>query len=218
MVDTDTFLTILYVMVDDFCKTSLPPEQHPGPQAPLRRSAVVTWAIFGQWQGLGSARGLYRSAQRHLRATFPQLPLREHYHRQVRQQHDALGAFLRPLVHRMAAQRCVYEALDSAGLPTRAAKRRGAGGLPGLADSGGSTRLGWYAGLHLLLAVPPVGVMTGLACGAARPTDHPLADPFLALRRWPPPGLPSVGAPATGPSVVAKGFEGQANHAAWWQT
>jgi hypothetical protein len=26
MIDTDTFLATLYVMVDDFCKTSLPPE------------------------------------------------------------------------------------------------------------------------------------------------------------------------------------------------
>ena len=31
MVDVDTFLTTLYVMIDDFCKASLPPEGHPGP-------------------------------------------------------------------------------------------------------------------------------------------------------------------------------------------
>ena len=84
-------------------------------------------AIFGQWQGFGSERGFYRYAQRHLRAAFPQLPLREQYNRQVRQHHDALVAFMRHLVHRMAAQRCVYEALDSAGVLTRDTKRRGAG-------------------------------------------------------------------------------------------
>ena len=74
MVDVDTFLTILYVMVDDFCKASLPLEPHPGPQATLSRSEVVTLAMFGQWQGFGSERGFYRYAQRHLRAAFPQLP------------------------------------------------------------------------------------------------------------------------------------------------
>jgi hypothetical protein len=47
MVDVDTFLTTLYVMVDDFCKTSWPLEPHPGPQAALTRSEVVTLAIFG---------------------------------------------------------------------------------------------------------------------------------------------------------------------------
>ena len=98
MVDVDTFLTTLYVMVDDFCKPSLPPEHHPGPQAALSRSEVVTLAIFGQWQGFGSERGFYRYAQRHLRAAFPQLPTREQFNRQVRQQHEALVAFFLHLV------------------------------------------------------------------------------------------------------------------------
>ena len=60
MVDVDTFLTTLSVMTDDFCKTPLPLEPHPGPHAALTRSAVVTLAIFGQWQGFGSERGFYR--------------------------------------------------------------------------------------------------------------------------------------------------------------
>src|SRR5919201_2751772 len=148
MVDVDTFLTILYVMADDFGKTSLPPHLHPGPQAALSRSEVVTLALFGQWQGFGSERGFYRYAQRHLRAAFPQLPTREQYNRQVRQQHTALGAFFLYLVHLLAAQRCAYEALDSSGVPNRDAKGRGAGGLPGLADIGWSNRPGWYEGPH----------------------------------------------------------------------
>jgi hypothetical protein len=86
MIDVDTFLTTLYVMVDDFCQLSLPPEPHPGPQAALSRSEAVTLAIFGQWQGLGSERGFYRSAQRHVHAAFPTLPTREPCNRQVRQQ------------------------------------------------------------------------------------------------------------------------------------
>ena len=47
MVDVDTFLTILYVMADDFFKTTLPSESYPGPQAALSRSEVVTLALFG---------------------------------------------------------------------------------------------------------------------------------------------------------------------------
>lgn len=74
MVDVDTFLTTLYVMVDDFCKTCSPCETQPGPQAQRSRSAVLTLAIFGQWQLFGSERGFSRYAQRHLRAAFPQLP------------------------------------------------------------------------------------------------------------------------------------------------
>jgi hypothetical protein len=77
MVDVDTFLTTLSVMIDDFCKFSLPAESQPGPQAALSRREVLTLAIFGQWQGCGSERGFYRYAQRHLRAAFPQLPTRD---------------------------------------------------------------------------------------------------------------------------------------------
>jgi hypothetical protein len=191
MVDTDTFLTTLYVMVDDFCKLSWPPEHHPGPQAPLSRSAVVTWAICGQWQGFGSERGFYRSARRHLRAAFPPLPRREQRQRQGRQPLETLVAVVRPLVPLLAAQRCLSEALDSAGVPPRDAKRRGAGWLPGLAAMGWSSRLGWYEGFPLLLAVNPVGVMTGCGCGPASTKAPPLADTFFALRRPPHPQVPS---------------------------
>jgi len=218
MVDRDTFLTTLYVMVDDFCKTSLPVESQPGPVAALSRSEVLTLAIFGQWQGFGSERGFYRYAQRHLRTAFPQLPTREQLNRQMRQHHDALVACGLFLIQLLAGQRCPYEALDSSGIPTRDAKRRGTGWLPGLADIGWSNRLGWYEGFPLLLAVHPVGVMTGFGFGPASTKAQPLAETFCALRRWPHPGLPSVGSPALGPSVVDKGFEGQANHVTWWQT
>jgi hypothetical protein len=215
MVDVDTFLTTLYVMVDDFCKTSLPSETHPGPEAALSRSETVTLAIFGQWQGFGSERGFYRYAQRHVRPAFPQLPTREQFNRQGRLHYDALVAGFLSLGRLLAAQRCLYEALDSSGVPTRDAKRRGAGWWPGLADIGWSNRLGWYEGFHLLLAVNPVGVITGFGFGPASTKDQPLADPCFALRRQPHPGLASVGAPACGPYVVDKGFEGQANQRAW---
>jgi hypothetical protein len=114
------------------------------------------------------------------------------------------------LVQLLAAQRGPDEALASTGVPTRDVKRRGTGWLPGRAAIGWSNRLGWYEGFHLLVAVNPVGMLTGLGLGAASTKDQPLAETFFALRRWPPPDLPSVGAPALGPSVVDKGVEGQA--------
>ena len=47
MVDVDTFLTVLYVMIDDFCQ-SHPPKRRPGPKASLSESEVVTLAIFAR--------------------------------------------------------------------------------------------------------------------------------------------------------------------------
>ena len=139
MVDMDTFLTILYVMVDDFCKASWPPESRPGPQATLSRSEVVTLALFGQWQGFGSEHGFYRFAQRHLRTAFPQLPKREQLNRQMRQHHEAVVAFFRFLVQRLVAQHCVYEALDSAGCRRGMPSGAGRAGCPAWPISAGAT-------------------------------------------------------------------------------
>ena len=44
MVDFDTFLTTLYVMIDDFCKEHPSPEPHGGAPASLTRSEVLTLA------------------------------------------------------------------------------------------------------------------------------------------------------------------------------
>src|SRR4029450_12131328 len=69
------------------------------------------------------------------------------------------------------------------------------GWLPGLEDIGWSNRLGWYEGFHLLLAVNPVGAMTGFGFGPASTKDPPLAEtfwpcaamPILDCRAWEPP-------------------------------
>jgi hypothetical protein len=56
MVDVDPFLTTLYVMVDDFCKASLPTES---PQAHTRRSVAVRCS---RWRSLGRGRSVAVSA------------------------------------------------------------------------------------------------------------------------------------------------------------
>ena len=82
MIDEDTFLTILYVMVDDFCQShdGLEPRR-PGPQAALSRSEVVTLSLFGQWVRFPSERAFYRYAEQHLRTAFPTLPDRSQFNR-----------------------------------------------------------------------------------------------------------------------------------------
>jgi hypothetical protein len=216
MVDTDTFLTTLYVMVDEICQSQLPAESHRGPQAALTRSEVVTLGLFGQWACFPSERAFYRYAQHHLRAAFPTLPHRTQFNRLLRRHCEAIvGCFLH-LVDRLMGRQGLYEALDSSAVPTRDAKRRGAGWLPGLADIGWSNRLGWYEGFHLLIAVNPRGVITGFGFGPASAKDQPLAETFFALRRQPRPGYLSVGKPALGPYICDKGFEGQAAHMRWW--
>lgn len=217
MIDIDTFLTILYVMVDDFCKQYLPAQHRPGPDASLTRSEVVTLALFGQWQHFTSERDFYRYAQRRLRDAFPTLPDRAQFNRLMRQHAEAVVACFLHVVHLLEAQRCAYEVLDGTAAVTRDAKRRGLGWLPGLADIGWSNRLGWYEGFQVLTAVNPWGVITGFGFASASTKDQPLAETFFALRANPDPRMASVGAPAQGPYVTDKGFEGEDRHRHWQQ-
>lgn len=207
MLDADTFLTTLYVMVDDFCKANLPAEVRPGPEASLSRSEVVTLAIFGQSARFASERDFWRFAQAKLRGAFPKLPDRSQFNRLLRFHHDAIVVFGLSF----ASQQTDYEALDTLPVTVRQCKRRGRGWLAGQADIGFSKRISsWFCGFRLLSAVSPDGLITGFAFGPASAKDQRLADTLLALRHRPDPRLPSVGAkPAGGCYLADKGFEGK---------
>lgn len=214
MIDYETFLTELYVMVDDFCKSQCEPEVKPGPSATLCRSEIVTLAIAGQWSRFESERGFYRFADRHLRAAFPGLPTREQLNRLLRRYHSTLTAFALYLAAHLGRE-VTYEALDGSAVPTRDINRRGNGWLPGIADYGKSNRLGFYEGVHLLLSVTPRGVITGFGFGPASTKDSVLAETFLAARAQPQPRLLSVGQAAHGDYVADKGFSLDANLDRW---
>jgi hypothetical protein len=215
MLDTDTFITTLYVMVDDFCKRAFPSERGPGRKASLTRSEVITLALFSQWRCFGSERDFYRWALRHLRAAFPKLPDRAQFNRLARQHQAATVAFFLHLVPRLEAPSCAYEVLDTTAVPVRERQRRGEGWLEKVADIGWSRRYGWFEGFTLLVASNPTGVITGYGVGQASTKEQPLTEVFLAARHTPHPRLPFVGAPARVPYVTDKGFEGQEAHRRW---
>jgi hypothetical protein len=93
MLDVDTFLTTLYVMVDDFCHSHLPTKK-PGPQASLSPSEVITLAIFARWGRFSSERDFYRYARTCLCKAFPTLPDRSQFNRLVRSHTELIEAFI----------------------------------------------------------------------------------------------------------------------------
>ncbi|CAA9463282.1 MAG: hypothetical protein AVDCRST_MAG58-2985 [uncultured Rubrobacteraceae bacterium] len=217
MLDVDTFLTTLYVIVDNFCQSRVPAQRPAaGPEASLSSSEVVTLAIFARWSRFASERDFYRYAQTHLREAFPTLPNRSQFNRSVRHRLDLIEAVALDLVEMIKARRCPYEALDSSAVPIRDAKRRGEGWLPGYADVGWSNSLGWYEGFPPARCRQPGGGDHRLWFRLAASTkDQPLAKTFFAARHEPNPRLPSVGSAAMGPYVTDKGFEGEENHRRW---
>jgi hypothetical protein len=215
MLDPETFLVELYVLADEFDKTTLPPERHAGRPPALARSEVVTLALFGQWACFASERAFYRWAQRHLRPLFPTLPSRPQFNRLQRHHGAAITAFALHLGQTLAARDRSFEILDGTGVATRNAKRRGAGWLFGLADIGKCARLGWFEGMRLLLRLSRRGAVTGWGSGPASTNDRTLAEAFFALRASPDPPLPSVGQPVSDCYVADMGFGGRKRQAQW---
>lgn len=214
MIDTNPFLTTLYVVVDDFCKNLLPAELRIQPAPSLTRSEVVTLALFGQWNHFQSERDFYRYAKKHLGTAFPTLPDRSQWNRLMRQHllRSTPFSFWRG---KPTGADVSFEALDSSAVPTRDPKRRGVGWLPGIADIGWSNRMGWYEGCHLLLSVNPHGIITGFGLAAASSHDVRLAETFFAVRQTPHPQLPNVGKAGCGVYVADKGFGGHTNQQRW---
>jgi hypothetical protein len=214
MLDVDTFLTTLYVTVDDFCH-SQPPKTRPGPKASLSESEVITLSIFARWSRFSSERDFYRYAQSNLLDAFPTLPSRPQFNRLMRSCTKLIEAFFLHLVALLEVRKCPYEALDSSAMPIRDCKRRGHGWLAGRADIGWSNSIGWYEGFSLLTATDPTGVVTGFCFGSASSADQRLAETFFAVRAAPDARLISAGALCPGPYVADKGFEGAENHRRW---
>src|SRR5215203_4629937 len=125
MLDVDTFLTALYVMVDDFCH-SQPHKRRPGPKASLSDSEVITLAIFARWGRFCGERDFYRYARRRLHDAFPTLP------GEASSQFNRLVRSCLALMPNGRGVAC-YEALDTSAMPVRDAKRRGEGWLAGYA-------------------------------------------------------------------------------------
>ena len=110
MVDVDTRLTTLYVIVDDFCH-SQPPERRPGPEASLCRSEVLTLAVFARWSRFSSERDFYRYAHTKLRDAFPTLPDRSQFNRSVRSHANLIEAFVLHLVALVRSPKCLLTKL-----------------------------------------------------------------------------------------------------------
>lgn len=215
MLDPDTFLTTLYVLVDDCCKALPAATRGPGRPAALTRSEVVTLALFSQWARFTSERDFARYAASRLRGAFPHLPHRSQVNRRIRAEYATIVDIGQAVAAQLGVADAAYEVLDATAAPVRNFKRRGGGWLPEYAALGKSSRLGWYEGFHLLVAASPDGVITGYGFGPGSTKDQPLAETFFAARATADPRLPTVGPPSGEPYVADSGFIGADRHTHW---
>ena len=208
MLDTDTFVTTVYVIVDDFCKEHRQQQAQPGPAASLSPSEVITLAIIGQWSRFRSEGDFYRFAEQRLRSAFPGLPRRTQYNRLARKQRDAIARLALHVVEHLQQADDGIEAIDCSAIVVRDSRRRGNSWLIGEADIGHSSRVGWYYGFHLLVAVSSSGAITGFCFAAASQNDRQWAEALFVLRQRPSPRVPSIGRAVTGVYLADTGFAG----------
>src|ERR687890_530537 len=103
--DLDTFLTIVYCMVDTAYWTHIAPARppRPGPHPELHDSEVLTLMLVAQWYPSRSERKVGRYAAKHWRAYFPRLLSQSQFNRRTRDLHGVF-ARLAPCSRRMCSR------------------------------------------------------------------------------------------------------------------
>lgn len=223
MVCTDTFVTAVYVLVDDFCKQNpLRPEEQTlwgtGRKPGLSRAEVVALSIFGQWSRFRSERDFWSFCQARLRPMFPALPDRAEFVRAQQRFRPTTEGFALEMAQRLGAEQAEYEVIDRCGIATRMCGRRGRDWMGGFANRGLCGRLGFFWGFQLMCSVTREGVITGFAVAPGSTKDQPMAESLFAARHASDRALPSAGRRSrTGYYVVDRGFSGPRRRLEWKQ-
>lgn len=199
--DLETFLTTLYVMVDDLYQQDIRPHR-PAPQGPapdLSDSEVLCLGLAAQWRNgvpWKTERHFVRYALAHLRPLFPGMTSQSAFNRRLRR---VWGAFI--LLQQAVAQHLStpqdYELMDCVPVPVaRGARSFHPGWLADIARIGKGGNDRFFYGLHLLLVIRQSGVATGWVLAAGNVQDRWLAELLFSSRA----GSPQLsGPPAGGP-------------------
>lgn len=198
MLDLDTFLVAVYVIVDELYQAWFAPRKprRPGPRPHYSDSEIVTLALLAQYHPARSERAFLRFAAAHWAAAFPALPTQSTFNRRVRDLEgvlSALGPHLAQQVYELTGQ-TLYEVLD--GTPVPLLRRcRGHRHKLFAAEAafgrGGSDRA-WFYGLDLVGAVSVTGAITGYVLAPANTEERWSVETLLQWRRNPTRPVPTA--------------------------
>jgi hypothetical protein len=183
MLDLDSFLVSLYVLVEDWWKlehSSQPPRT--GRPALLTDPEVITLAIVAQWPRFRSERDFWRFAQAHLRPYFPKLCSQSQLNRRVRSVEPELRDFQRAVARTLCGVSEVYHVLDTTLIPAMVRVRASRKGLfCGQATFGRSaSKTEWVYGFKVALSVSPEGVICAFGLAEAASDERPIGE-FLIV-------------------------------------
>jgi hypothetical protein len=189
--DLDTFLTTLYVLIDDWYKREIA-QYKPikgGMQERMSDSEVLTVAIAGQWRkGVPweSERSLVRYMQCHGRLWFPTMLNRSAFNRRVRLLCGVLAALQREVSAWLEADGgSGYEIVDGLPLPVCTlanAVRQKQHWLMHSSRGHGGNHGGWFFGQRWWVSVTPGGSITGWLVADASINERWVFEAFLSVR------------------------------------
>jgi len=188
--DLDTFLTTLYVLVDDWYKAegAAQVRRHKAGEMQMSDSEVLTVALAGQWQvGVPwrSERGVVRYLQAHGRHWFPKMLQKSAFNERMRNLGTLLAAFQRDLSQQVGGQESLYEVGDGLPLPVCSLATAAREPRRWLADSSrghGGNHGGWFFGQRWWVSVNAQGAITGWVVAAAHINERWLLEALLSAR------------------------------------
>jgi hypothetical protein len=188
MMDLDSFLVSLYVLVDDWWKADHPSRapRKPGRPALLSESEVLTLAILAQWPRFRSERDFWRFASSHLRPYFPMLCSQIQLNRRIRALEPELRELQLAFARELACPSAVYRVMDTTLVPAIVRVRASRKGLfCGQATFGRSaSKTEWIYGFKVALVVDPDGVITAFGLAPAASDERPIGEALLASDRY----------------------------------
>lgn len=184
--DLDTFLTLVYTLVDDLYRDFLVAHKphRPGPHATLSDSEVMTLVLCAQWFPW-SERFFLEYARKEWLRYFPHLVSQSDFNRRVR---DCVGALLRIALlvgKQLASLASLYQVVDTVPVPLmrrcRGERHRVFGTEIAAIGRGGSDKE-WYYGCKLAVATTAEGVITGVLLAPANTADQWLMEGLVTWR------------------------------------
>jgi hypothetical protein len=188
MMDLDSFLVSLYVLVDDWWKASHPSSapRKPGRPALMSESEILTLAILAQWPRFRSERDFWRFASSHLRPYFPMLCSQGQLNRRIRALEPEMRALQRSFAEELSEPSAAYRVMDTTLVPAIVRVRASRKGLfCGQATFGRSaSKTEWVYGFKVALVVDPDGVITAFGMAPAASDERPIGEALVASDRY----------------------------------
>src|ERR671937_1055641 len=180
--DLDSFLTELYVTIDEWWQAQARPRRRAGRPSRLSPSEVLTLAVVAQWPRWRSERDFWRFADRHLRPLSPELGSQSQWNRQLRTIEPVLRSLHWALAQRLAGPAEIYHVLDTTPIPARHRVRACRHGLfAGQASFGWCvSKTEWVYGCKVALSVTPAGVISAFGLAPAACDERPIGDALIA--------------------------------------